>query len=211
MKSIIILLVSVVLLGGCSSQTDQTAPANKTVKKSVKEVSLNSKRTGPATRGAGSLLENNPKLTPVFPPSRPGEVGITVDQLQPISKLKDPTLTPASPPIKPGERVPTVAEVEAHRHQERPPDPNTTFLSPPTKTGERGPTVAEYYKMRKNLPKVNPDDVEVSPPRKPGEPGMTVSQFRALQQENPWPQTEVPPPPIGNATQSSNSAGKKTK
>jgi hypothetical protein len=211
MKLIIILLMAVVLLGGCSSKTDQTAPANKTVKKSVKEVNLNSKRTSPAPRGIGSLLGDNARLAPVFPPSRPGEVGITADQLQPISKPRDPALTPASPPIKPGERVPTVAEVEAHRRQERPMDPNTTLLSPPTKTGERGPTVAEYYRMRQNLPKVNPDDVEVSPPSKPGEPGITVSQFRALQQENPWPQTEVPPPPIGVATQNSNSAGKKTK
>jgi hypothetical protein len=211
MNSLMISLISLLLLWGCGSQSDQPAPASKTASKSVKETALPSKNKGAVPRAVGSLLDDNSKLTPITPPAKPGEFGMTADQLLPPERPKDPSQLPVSPPAKSGERVPTVAEVLKKRAEEGYPDPNKTFVFPPGKSGEKGPTVAEFNQSRKNsLANENPDNFEIGPPSKPGEKGMTVKEFRALREKDPWPNpADIPPPPIGGSSSGSSGAGKK--
>jgi hypothetical protein len=184
------------IIGGCGSEGNQGSLASKAAPKRAKEVKVQPKVP------MGLLDEGDSKLTEISPPTKPGEFGITADQLRFEPMPENPAQLIVSPPIKPGEPGLSVEALKARRAKEEPLNPYKSEISPPLKPGEKAPSVAEFYKLRgeKSWAELNPDEFAVSPSTKPGEKGMTVSQFKTMREKNPWNPGEIPPLPIGGAT-----------
>lgn len=123
----------------------------------------------------------------IFPPSKPGEKGVTrreVEELRKKHTPADPLDQEMFPPPKPGEKGMTGREVELLRKQQAPVDPLNQEAFQPGKSGEKGLTVKEVEELRKQQPQVDPLDQEMFPGDKPGERGMTlrdVERLRALE------------------------------
>lgn len=98
-----------------------------------------------------------------------------------VSKI-DPMDIEVIPPTKPGEKGITLRELDGTKEYREKINPLDVEVIPPKNPGEKGITIRELKEMRTNKNEINPLDIEVIPPKNPGEKGITVRELQQAQE-----------------------------
>ncbi|MFZ5451541.1 MAG: hypothetical protein ACOZF2_06690 [Thermodesulfobacteriota bacterium] len=163
--------------GISSSKKDQKPKVKQGGK--VVELLVDDSHGGDAT---GKPRGTVPKNIWVLPPQKPGESGITQQDIEAglrAQKLIDLKTVELLPPLKPGEHGITQQDIEAAIKAQKNIDQQNLEVVPPSKPHGTGLTQREVEAAIKASKHVDPQNLEVVPPRKTGERGITQQETEA--------------------------------
>ena len=176
-----IILAGLLVIWGCGSESKQSPP----------QASEKAKPVIDKDKGKAKVVEISPGKEPVTGSTVKEEAKSTKT---PIKILLDEEVFP---PTSPGEKGITRQELERMKTLEPQTDPLDVEVFPPAAPGEKGLTLRDIENAKKQQSEIDPLDQEVFPPTNPGEKGVTLRELERLKALEPQtPQSPIEPLPV---------------